>query len=308
MSSSKKVVITGATGLIGKEAIEPLKKAGFDVYALTIDEIERRSNTDGVSFIPCNLFDDTAVKKVFDKIEPTHLLNFAWATTGGYLTSNVNFDFLRAGLNLLKYFAQCGGKRAVFSGTCFEYAFKDAPLKETDEVRPQTTYAKCKNHLRQLSEIFCGQNAISFGWGRIFYVYGHNENIKRLTAHIINSIKNNKEVIINSGSLDRDYIYSKDIAQAFVKFLDGDTQGIVNICTGQKITLGEYALTIAKKLGSPNLIKILDEPTTQPQIIVGDNTRLLTEVGYKIQYSLDQALNNILCQGDGGVDPKIIIS
>ncbi|MDR2426512.1 MAG: NAD(P)-dependent oxidoreductase [Endomicrobium sp.] len=294
MNSYKKVVITGATGLIGKEAIKPLKEAGFDVYALTIDKIEASSNADNVHFIPCNLFDDNAVKKVFDEIKPSHLLNFAWATTDDYLTSNINFDFLRAGLNLLKYFAAYGGKRAVFPGTCFEYAFKDTPLKEMDEVLPQTTYAKCKNHLRQLSEIFCRQNGISFGWGRIFYVYGHNENTKRLTAHIINSIKNNKEVTINSGSLVKDYIYSKDIAQAFVKFLDGDTQGIVNICTGQGITLGEYALTIAKKLGRADLIKIFNEPTTQPTVIIGDNSRLLTEVGYKIQYLLDQALDNIL--------------
>ncbi|MDR2191762.1 MAG: NAD(P)-dependent oxidoreductase, partial [Endomicrobium sp.] len=124
--------------------------------------------------------------------------------------------------------------------------------------------------------------------------YGHNENAKRLTAHIINSIKNNKEVTINTGSLVKDYIYSKDIAGAFVKFLDGDTQGIVNICSGRAITLADYALTIAKKLGRPDLIKILNEPTTQPKVIVGDNSKLSTEVGYKIQYSLDQALDNIL--------------
>ncbi|MDR3112971.1 MAG: NAD(P)-dependent oxidoreductase [Endomicrobium sp.] len=294
MNSSKKVIITGATGLIGKEALLPLKNLGFDIYALTIEDKEALQNQNGINWIACNIFDEISVKKVFDDIKPQYLLNFAWATIDNYLVSNINFDFLKAGLELLKHFKNNGGKRAVFSGTCFEYKFKNPPLKESDELSPQTVYAKCKNYLRELSEIYCGQNGISFGWGRIFYVYGHNENKKRLTAHIIESIKNNREVTINTGSLVKDYIYSKDIAGAFVKFLDSDVEGAVNICTGHGVTLDNYALTIANKLGRPDLIKILNEPTTQPPIIIGDNSRLLNEVSYKIQYSLDQALNEIL--------------
>jgi len=302
MNSSKKVILTGASGLIGKEAIEPLRNLGFDIYALMIDDSEAQKFSSSaarqlqkeIKTINCNLFNTTEIKDVFESIKPQYLLNFAWATTGDYLTSNINFDFLKAGLDLLKHFASNGGKRAVFAGTCFEYKFKDEPLKETDEIGPQTTYAKCKNHLRELSEIYCMQNSISFGWGRIFYVYGHGENEKRLTAHVIKSLKNNKEVIINNGSLIRDYIYSKDIAGGFVNLLNSDAEGIVNICTGKGISLADYALTIANKLGRPDLIKILNEPTTQPPIIIGDNSRLTNEAGYKIQYSVDKAIDNIL--------------
>lgn len=291
MNFYKKLILTGGSGLIGKEAIEPLKNSGFDIYALTID---KENPDNGVNWINCNIFDADSARKAFESIKPSHLLNFAWATTEDYLTSDINFDFLKAGLNLLKYFTENGGKRAVFAGTCFEYKFKDTPLKETDEVRPQTVYAKCKNYLRELSELYCAQNGVNFGWGRIFYVYGHGENEKRLTAHIIKSIKENKAVTITNGSLIKDYIYSKDIANGFVKFLDGDAEGIVNICTGKGVTLADYALAIANKLGRPDLIKILNEPTNQPPVIVGDNSRLTNEVGYHIQYSLDQAIDNIL--------------
>lgn len=302
MNYSKKIILAGASGLIGKEAIEPLQQAGFDVYALTIDSLEAekleiweaKQRQNEVKKINCNLFNINEIKEVFENVKPRYLLNFAWTTAGDYLTSDINFDFLKAGLNLLKYFSENGGKRAVFSGTCFEYAFKDPPLKETDEARPQTVYAKCKNYLREIAQLYCGQNGISFGWGRIFYAYGHGENEKRLTAHIIKSIKNNKEVIINSGGLIRDYIYSKDIAGGFVKLLDSEVKGTVNICTGKGIKLADYAMTIANKLGRPDLIKILNEPTTQPPVIVGDNTRLTLEAGYQIQYSLDRAIDNIL--------------
>lgn len=292
MNSYKKVIITGATGLIGKEAVEPLKKSGFEVYALTID----KNNPDlDIKWIDCNIFNSNKLQEVFSEVKPSHLLNFAWATTDDYLTSNTNFDFLKAGLDLLKFFKENGGKRAIFSGTCFEYAFKDSPLKETDSINPQTVYAKCKNYLRELSELYCSKNDINFGWGRIFYVFGHGENDKRLTSHIINSLKSDKQVTINNGNLIRDYMYAKDIAAAFVKFLDSDINGIVNICTGKGISLKDYALTIGNKLNKSQLVNILQESASAtPAIIVGDNTRLTKEVKYLPQYSTDTAIDNIL--------------
>ena len=102
-------------------------------------------------------------------------------------------------MNMLSAFKQNGGRRAVFAGTCFEYKFKDAPLKENDELNPLTIYAKCKVELFKQATEYCIQNGISFGWGRIFYVYGKNENEKRLTPYLINNLKNNKTTEIKCG-------------------------------------------------------------------------------------------------------------
>lgn len=291
MSCAKKVLLTGVTGLIGKEIIEPLKNMGFEISALTIDE----NNPDnGVNWIKCNLFNENSVKQAFEQVKPTHLLNFAWATTGDYLSSAINFEFVKAGLNLLKYFKENGGQRVVYVGTCFEYKFKDEPLKESDPVNPQTLYAICKNSLHEMAEEFCKINNISFGYGRIFYVYGHGENEKRLTAHLIKTLSNNGEVIINNGDLIKDYMYTKDIAGGFAAFLNSGVTGTVNMCTGIGISLREYSTYIAQKLGKEKYLTIKYEQTNQPPIIVGDNSRLINEVGYKIQYSFEKAIDEIL--------------
>ena len=291
MNCAKKVLLTGVTGLIGKEIIEPLKNMGFEISALTIDE---NNPNNGVNWIKCNLFDENSVKQAFEKVKPTHLLNFAWATTGDYLSSAINFEFVKAGLNLLKYFKENGGQRVIYVGTCFEYKFKDEPLKESDPVNPQTLYAVCKNSLHEMAEEFCKINNISFGYGRIFYVYGHGENEKRLTAHLIKTLSNNGEVVINNGDLIKDYMYTKDIAGGFAAFLNSGVTGTVNMCTGRGISLREYSTYIAKKLGKEKYLTIKYEQTNQPPIIVGDNSRLVNEVGYKIQYSFEKAINEIL--------------
>ena len=265
---NKKVLLTGVTGLIGKEIIQPLKDLGYEISALTIDE---NNPNNGVNWIKCNLFDEESVKNAFENVKPTHLLNFAWATTGDYLSSDINLEFVKAGIK-----------------------FKDEPLKEYDEVNPLTLYAASKNSLREIAETFCKINEISFGYGRIFYVYGHGENEKRLTAYIINNLKNNQEVVVKNGALIKDYMYTKDIAGGFAAFLDSNVEGIVNMATGKGISLRDYSTYIAKKLDKEQYLTIKEEETNQPKIIVGDNTRLTKEVGYKIKYTFEQAIDEIL--------------
>ena len=279
--TGKKVVLTGSTGLIGKEAIEPLQNAGFEVYCLT-------SKT-------CNLFDYGAVSRFFEQIKPQYLLHFAWITGGDYLSNPINYDYVDASMNLLKEFKKYGGKRVVMAGTCFEYDFKDEPLKEDDKLNPKTLYAQCKVKLNELATNFCGKNSISFGWGRIFYVYGHNEKEGRLTRVIISKLKNNEAVTVKYGQLVRDYMYSKDIAEAFIKFLNSDITGAVNICTGQGISLGEISTIIARKVNKTYLLTIENNPTDQPAYIVGDNKRLLSFFKDKFRFSkFDKTIESLL--------------
>lgn len=278
--TGKKVVLTGSTGLIGKESLEPFRKAGFQVYCLTSKN--------------CNLFDYGAVDNFFRSIKPAYLLHFAWITGGDYLTNPVNHDYVNASMNMLKVFKKYGGNRAVFAGTCFEYAFKDEPIKENNLLDPKTLYAQCKVDLFNKATFFCQQNNIAFGWGRIFYVYGHNEKEGRLTQSIISKLQNNQPVVINYGQLCRDYMYSKDIAAAFVKFLESSVTGAVNICTGKEISLENFSVMIAEKMNKKEFLIIKKEKTSQPLIIKGDNSRLKKELGYIPKYSFENAVDEIL--------------
>lgn len=290
-----RVLITGATGLIGKEALKPLVDCGFEIYAVSSKEMSDNHN---IKWIKADLLDKNDIKKVFGDIKPEYLLHFAWVASGDYLTSDVNVDWLNSSLEMLKQFKLSGGKRAIFAGTCFEYEFdygkQCMPLKEDGKINPTYVYSKCKNELRERAETFCKNNDISFGWGRIFYVYGIGENPKRLTPHIINSLKNDKEVLINSSQLVKDYMYTKEIARAFVEFLNSDVQGIVNICTGKGISLGEYCTNIAQKLKKEYLLQLGEKSSHEPPFIIGCNKRLNEEIGFRVKYTLGDGIDEIL--------------
>ncbi|KLI34395.1 NAD-dependent epimerase, partial [Brachyspira hyodysenteriae] len=198
---------------------EPLHNLGFEVYGIGT-KLKNEKN-----YFCINLNNHFELANIFNNIKPEYLIHLAWDTKKGYLDSDSNFDLLSSSINMLKYFKDNGGKKVIFTGTCFEYQFKNTPIYEHDELNPTTIYAKCKNYLREISEMYCTKHNIDLCWARIFYVYGKNENPNRLFPYIIKSLKNNKKVIINHSQLEKDYLFAGDIANIFSLLLDSDFKG-----------------------------------------------------------------------------------
>ena len=294
----KSVLLTGGTGLIGKEALLPLRERGFEVFAL------KRPNSvppggcgeENVRWLDGDLFNPADVARVCEAAHAEYLLHFAWCTRDDYLTSNRNFDYLAASLGLLENFAAQGGRRAVCAGTCFEYAFAEKPLPENAPLDPTTPYAHCKCHLRELCELFAAQNRLEFAWGRIFFVFGRGEHAKRLGGKLVANFRRGEPVFIPPVPLTRDYIYTKDIAGAFAALTDSAVTGGVNIGTGKPVTLRDFALAFARELHAEHLLR--EDPqmdvSRQPPLIAADNRRLREEVGYSMRYDLESAVRDIV--------------
>lgn len=282
----KKVIVTGINGLIGQYISKPLKDLDFEVYGIGRKDFI----TDKFNYKKCDINNSLETKSLFKEIKPQYLIHLAWDTNKGYLESDDNFDLVASSINMLKYFRENGGEKALFTGTCFEYKFKDYPIKEEDELKPNTIYAKCKNYLREISELYCDKNNIDFCWARIFYTYGKNENNKRLFPQIINGLKNNQKVSINHSHLKRDYIFAGDVAKAISLVLNSKFNGIINICSGKSISLENIAITIAKKLNKLELLDLKKLETKEPDSIVGDNSILLNNFNFNYR-----EIENFIC-------------
>lgn len=288
----KTVLLTGATGLIGKETIAPLLKHGFKIHAITIDDPNPNVK---VNWIQTNLFDFNEVDKCIQALRPSHLLNMAWATTGDYLTNDINYAFLSASINLVRSFVRNGGRRLVCVGSCLEYKPKDTPIRESDDLAcDENAYVFCKNALNKVATRICLESGVSFGYGRIFYTFGRNEDTRRLAGAVVSKLSKNERVTITSGTLLRDYMYAKDVAAALVSFLDSDIEGPVNIATGTATTIHDLATTLAEALGKPHLLDFLTNVSTQTPSIIADNSRLKNEVHFSPSFTLQSAAKDIV--------------
>lgn len=280
----KKVIVTGINGLIGQYIAEPLKDLGFEVYGIGTKYIK----TNKFNYIKIDINNISKLRKIFNQIEPQYLIHLAWDIED--LNSNNHFKLLSSSISMLDCFKECGGKKAVYIGTCFEYKYKRIPLKESDKLNPATVYSKCKNYLREISELYCDKNNIDFCWARIFYTYGKNENNKRLFPQIINGLKNNQKVSINHSHLKRDYMFAGDVAKAISLVLNSKFNGIINICSGKSISLENIAITIAKKLNKLELLDLKKLETKEPDSIVGDNSILLNNFNFNYR-----EIENFIC-------------
>lgn len=288
----KRVLLTGATGFIGRHCVKPLLEHGYEVHATSARVIHELNQ--GIHWQQTDLLDDRQVANLIARVRPTHLLHLAWfAKPQEYWTSLENFRWVQASLTLLKTFSENGGERVVMAGTCAEYDWQNGNcLREDSPPRPASVYGVCKHALHLMLEAFANQVGLSAAWGRIFYLYGPFEPSQRLVPSIALSLFRDEPALCTHGNQVRDFLHVEDVASAFVSLLDSDVRGPVNIASGDPVALKEIIHIIADILERKELVRLgaRPAPANEPACLVADTRRLREEVHWSPQYRLRQGL------------------
>lgn len=289
-----KVLMTGATGFIGRHCIPALLDKGHEVCAVS----SQSRTSDRIDWRQADLFDAAQIRDVVASVRPTHLLHMAWTTTPGqYWTSLDNVRWLTASLQLLQAFHQYGGTRVVMAGTCAEYDCRIGTCDEaTTPLVPDTLYGSCKHALQLLLQAYARQTGLSAAWGRIFFTYGPHEHPARLVPSVIGRLLSGQEAHCSHGTQVRDFLFVEDVAAAFVALLGSDVSGAVNVASGVPLTIRDLVLQIADMLDARALVRLGSRPATpgEPERIVADVGRLRTEVGWHPRHSLCTGLDRTI--------------
>src|ERR1700722_9511617 len=129
----KRVLVTGAGGFLGGWSVPPLLQSGFEVHAVLPGDANRNvpAQLRGATVHFADLLQESDIDELMHGVMATHLLHFAWiATPGVYLTSTDNFRWLTASQVLLRGFRSQGGIRAVMAGSCAEYDWSRADVRD----------------------------------------------------------------------------------------------------------------------------------------------------------------------------------
>jgi nucleoside-diphosphate-sugar epimerase len=286
-----RVLLTGASGFIGRAAIGPLCEAGFEVHAVARRHVDAPAE---VRWHRVDLLDREQMRVLVNVVEPSHLLHFAWyAEPGKYWTARENLDWLGASLVLLQAFSRSGGRRVVMAGTCAEYEWKDGLCDESSTpLVPSTLYGMCKHALNEVLGVYSQQYGLSSAWGRIFFPYGPHEQSSRLVPSVICALLQGQPALCSSGEQVRDFIHVGDVANAFVALLGSNIDGAVNIGSGQGVAVKEIAERIGARLGRPDLLHFGARAATEaePPFVVADVRRLEQEMKWRPATNLDAGL------------------
>ena len=286
---TKKVLITGGTGFIGRNIVDELIKRGYEVHSLVHHSFA--SETTGLIQYEINLLDYKSVDEFFRNNSFENLIHLAWYVGAKCHVHELNLDWTIATLNLLKNFKEHGGKKFVGAGTVSEYEYKYGYLiEDSTPTSPETLYGECKNSLYKIAKAYCNQNEIDFKWPRIFNVYGPAEKTQRLMPSVINSCLNGEDVKVSDCLKFQDYLHVFDTASGIVDVFESDIKGAVNICSGKPVQLRAIVEKIAALTNFKGKILWGAIPAAfGDELVVGNNERLRS-TGWKQKYSLDEGL------------------
>jgi nucleoside-diphosphate-sugar epimerase len=303
----KRLLITGASGFLGRHCLAPASSAGFEVHTADLEPLQGAPAS--VISHELDLLDAVAMDRLVEETRPTHLLHLAWVTTHGqYWTSPLNDVWVEASKRLLASFQRQGGERAVMVGTCAEYDWSEGLCDEiSTPIRPMTPYGQAKAGLHEALAGVAGRHSLSYAWARLFFLYGPGESPARFVPSVVRALLAGEPAACSEGTHERDYIYVGDAAEALVKLTDSEVTGPVNIGSGRAIAIRDLALTIGRLLGAEELVRIGATPRRDdeaPRVVAGTN-RLSREVKYDPRHDLEGGLRETISwwrtsQGESG--------
>lgn len=293
---TKRVLVTGASGFIGRHCVPLLANVGYDVHA--VSSARRAASAYGETWHELDLLDAAAIPAVLRTIRPTHLLHLAWYVVPGKLAeAPENFLWLQASLELIRQFREHGGQRVLVAGTGYEYDWNYGYCSESITPRsPSTLYGVCKHALQVALEGYADRTGLSSAWARLFFLYGPHERPDRLVPSVIRSLLRGEPARCSHGLQIRDYLHVEDVADGVVRLLDSDVTGAMNIASGRPVMLRDIVLTIARRVGAEDLVVLGALPTrsNDTPLVVADVARLSRELRWQPTYTLDGGLEQTI--------------
>lgn len=293
----KRLLITGASGFVGRHCVKIAVERGYEVYAVTSGKSNIHESVvyDNLQWITANLLDPKNISDLMQQISPSHILHTAWVTDhGSYWTSPTNLDWLAFGTRLSRLFAECGGERFVSVGTCAEYDWSHGFMVEglTPE-NPATFYGKIKLAHHHTLMAASSQLGFSASTGRIFFAYGPYENPSRFIPSLSKALALGSEAAMGTGEYFRDFMHVQDVANGLLFLLDSHLTGSCNISSGRPYRLIDIGQELAEVSGKPDLLKpgSMISSKYEPPMIVGCNAKLIS-TGWSPTINLRQGLHD----------------
>jgi nucleoside-diphosphate-sugar epimerase len=273
--ASSLVLLTGATGFVGRQILRALGEHGRRVRAVVRngkqDRIGNAAAVESIVVSP-DIFAEQMNwwADVCSGIDT--IVHAAWyVEPQQYLLSPKNRECLSGTLQLALGGVQAKVRRFVGIGSCFEYDLSAGYLSVQTPLKASTPYAQAKVDTFAALSRLLPQHAIEFAWCRLFYLFGEGEDPRRLVPYVRAQLKAGMPAELSNGTQIRDFLDVREAGRLIAETALGREQGPVNICSGKAVTIRQVAESIADEFGRRDLLRFGARPDNlvDPPCIVG---------------------------------------
>jgi len=240
------LIVTGASGFIGRYVVAAALERGHAVTAIMRDEKK------GQGILPQHQALQMLMVRDMTEIEPRKILtsddaliHLAWAGVGKYTDPQNLLNNLEPQFLFLQSMIAAGLQNMTVAGSCLEYGLQEGVAKEEDGTSPVTFYGLAKKTLCEMLQISLPEN-VALKWLRYFYVYGEGQRPQAIIPQLRAAIaRGDRAFNMSPGDQGRDFIHVKTAAFNTVLAAEQTAvTGIINICNGRPLTVAEVVESV----------------------------------------------------------------
>lgn len=299
MDKNSKIFIAGHRGLVGSAIVRALQKDGFtNLVTKTSKELD--------------LTNQNAVADFFSKEKPEYVF-LAAAKVGGIMANKTYpADFIYKNLLIQKNAIHNAHihntKKLLFLGSsCIYPKLCPQPIKEeyllTGELEPSNkAYALAKIAGIVTCQSYNEQYGTNFISLMPTNLYGPNDNFDLENSHVLPAMMrrfheaklagNPSVTLWGTGVAMREFLHVDDLAEACLFLMQNyDDSSIVNVGTGEDVTIKELAEKIKKVVGyEGEIVWDTTKPDGTPRKLL--DVSKLNKLGWKHTTSLDEGVTS----------------
>jgi GDP-4-dehydro-6-deoxy-D-mannose reductase len=293
--TGRKILLTGASGFVGRHMAEVLLRRGDRVVAL--DRDIPRDMPHGVEFLTMDLRDPASMvnlPRVWDGV-----IHLAGASIPSLFSTPAPVVFnLEITLNLLDHLRDT---KVLLVSSCHVYGPSTVRRRETDAIVPQGRYGLSKHLVEQVAPHY--QARLDVRVARPFNHLGPGLRPELMVPSLLQRLSSaaptdRSPVQMTGWDSIRDFIDVRDVVAAYLAILDLDspTHATFNVCTGRATSVGEVVKTVLDLQGLKREVHFQGSPNSTDDIpfLVGDPSRLFEATGWTAQHSLSDSLQTML--------------
>ena len=294
----RKVVITGATGVVGMALIRKCIESGIETVLLVNPDSTRLSRIPEdplVKVLKCgleSLGEATGESLGLDLSEgdtgEIAFIHLAWGGTFGDSRNNRELQKKNEeyALDAVKLAHRLGCSVFVGAGSQAEYGRVEGVLKPDTACNPENEYGRSKLAASEATRKLCHELGMRHVWPRILSIYGPYDGEKTMVMSLIRELLSGRKPSLTPGHQMWDYLYADDVGSAMVLLAERGRDGsIYPIGSGTARPLREYIEIIRDQIDPALPLGFGEVPYSERQVmhLCADITALREDTGFEPQ-------------------------
>lgn len=294
----KRVLVTGASGFLGRHLIEKLREDGIQVTAL----LHHLHKDEEPEYDHC-IFGDVSNGVDLDGVLVHHGIDTVFHLAAvtevavGFTDPAGTFEAnIRGTWKVLDACRRQKIGRVIISSSDKAYGRTPPPYREDLPLLPDRPYETSKACVDLLARTYASSYGMSISTTRCVNLYG--PGCMSLSTLIPNTIRRvlrgERPLIRNGGAMRRDWLYISDAVDGYMKLADSKFVGPINFGSGNGITVKETVQKILRLMKSS--VEPIDEADKQGEIVDQwtDASLAKKALGWTPSHSLEEGLSKTI--------------